>query len=66
MIGVIPLALRGHPKYMAFKILPGNVALGERAALSLKQIDLASRKEPTDAMTHASVALVKHTTVGPR
>lgn len=53
------MALRGHPRYRAFKILPGNFALGERVAPNDKEIEAASRRKPsTNAMEHASAAHV--------
>lgn len=54
------MALRGHPRYRAFKILPGNFALGERVAPNDKEIEAASRRKPsTNAMEHASAAHVR-------
>lgn len=59
---MIPMALRGHPRYRAFKILPGNYALGERVAPNDKEIEAASRRKPsTNAMEHASAAHVRRT-----
>lgn len=53
------MALRGHPKYRAFKILAGNIALGERVAPNEKEVEAAARRMPSkDAMAHASGAHV--------
>ena len=57
--GAIPMAIRGHPRYRAFKILGGNFALGERVAPNEREIEVASRRNPTAAMTHASAAHVR-------
>lgn len=53
------MAIRGHPRYRAFKILPGNFALGERVAPNEKEIEAAARRKPSvNAMEHASGAHV--------
>lgn len=53
------MALRGHPRYRAFKILPGNFALGERVAPNEKEVEAAARRKPSrNAMEHASGAHV--------
>ena len=53
------MALRGHPRYRAFKILGGNFALGERVAPNEREIEMASRRNPTDVMAYASAAHVR-------
>ena len=53
------MALRGHPRYRAFKILGGNFALGERVAPNEREIEMASRRNPTDVMVYASGAHVR-------
>lgn len=58
--GVIPKALRGHPRYLSFKILPGNVALGEKVAPGVREVEAATRRMPsTTAMSHTSAAHVR-------
>lgn len=63
-VGVIPKALRGHPRYLSFKILSGNIALGEKVAPNEREIEAASRRtSATSAIAHVTAVHVSSTAI---